>query len=107
MARFAPLHPTAIGQKVEVIVEHFRRHVMAELDGQAKAMIVTSSREAALRYYFGMRDYIAKQGYTDIKALVAFSGELEVDGQTWTEAAVNGFSETEFPRGSTVTHTRF
>ena len=40
-----PLHPTAIGQKVEVIVEHFRRHVMAEMDGQAKAMIVTASRE--------------------------------------------------------------
>jgi type I restriction enzyme, R subunit len=37
-----------------------------------------------------MRDYIAKQGYANIKALVAFSGELEVDGQTWTEAAVNG-----------------
>ena len=32
-----------------------------------------------------------------MKALVAFSGELEVDGQTWTEAAVNGFSETELP----------
>ena len=81
-----------------MIVEHFRRHVMAEMAGQAKAMVVTSSREAALKYYFGMRDYIAKQGYADIKALVAFSGELEVDGQTWTEAAVNGFSETELPR---------
>ena len=41
---------------------------------------------------FGMRDYIAKQGYADIKALVAFSGELEVDGQTRTEAAVNGIA---------------
>jgi len=98
VARFAHMHPTAISQKVEVIVEHFRRHVMAEMAGQAKAMVVTSSREAALKYYFGMRDYIAKQGYADIKALVAFSGELEVDGQTWTEAAVNGFSETELPR---------
>ncbi len=98
VARFAHMHPTAISQKVEVIVEHFRRHVMAEMAGQAKAMVVTSSREAALKYYFGMRDHIAKQGYADIKALVAFSGELEVDGQTWTEAAVNGFSETELPR---------
>ena len=98
VARFAHMHPTAISQKVEVIVEHFRRHVMAEMVGQAKAMVVTSSREAALKYYFGMRDYIARQGYADIKALVAFSGELQVDGQTWTEAAVNGFSETELPR---------
>jgi len=98
VARFASLHPTAIGQKVEVIVEHFRRHVMADLDGQAKAMIVTGSREHALRYYFGVRDYITARAYKDVKALVAFSGELELDGEKYTEAEVNGFSETELPR---------
>lgn len=98
VARFASLHPTAIGQKVEVIVEHFRRHVQNEIGGRAKAMVVTQSREHALRYYFGVREYLQKQDYTDLKALVAFSGELEVDGETWTEAAVNGFSETELPR---------
>ena len=98
VARFASLHPTAIGQKVEVIVEHFRRHVLSELRGQAKAMIVTGSREAALRYYFGVRDYISKQGYSDLKALVAFSGDLTLDGETYTEADLNGFSETELPR---------
>lgn len=97
VARFASLHPTAIGQKVEVIVEHFRRHVARILDHQAKAMIVTQSREHALRYYFGVRDYIKAQNYTDLKALVAFSGELHVEGQTYTEADVNGFSETELP----------
>ena len=31
VARYASLHPTAIDQKVEVIVEHFRRHVAKEL----------------------------------------------------------------------------
>jgi len=98
VARFASLHPTAISQKVEVIVEHFRRHVQHELDGQAKAMVVTQSREHALRYYFGLREYIQKRGYQDVQALVAFSGELTLDGETWTEAAVNGFSETELPR---------
>jgi type I restriction enzyme R subunit len=98
VARFASLHPTAISQKVEVIVEHFRRHVLSELDGQAKAMIVTGSREHALRYYFGVRDYVTEKGYTDVRPLVAFSGELEVDGETYTEAAVNGFSETELPK---------
>ena len=36
------MHPTAIGKKVEIIVEYFRRHVMKMLDGQAKARIVTS-----------------------------------------------------------------
>ena len=98
VARFASLHPTAIGQKVEVVIEHFRRHVMGELGGQARAMIVTGGREHALRCFFGVRDYIAANGYTDVKALVAFSGELELDGETYTEAALNEFSETELPR---------
>ncbi len=80
VARFAHLHPTAIGQKVEVIVEHFRRHVLAEIGGQAKGMVVTGSRESALKYFLGLREYITKQGYTDITPLVAFSGELTVDG---------------------------
>lgn len=97
VARYASLHPTAIGQKVEIIVEHFRRHVMNELNGQAKAMIVTQSREHALKYFRGVQTYIQAEGYADLKALVAFSGELELDGQSWTEAEINGFSETELP----------
>ncbi len=98
VARFARLHPTNIAQKVEVIVEHCRRHVMHELAGEAKAMVVTESREHALRYWQGLQDYIKKQGYTDLKARVAFSGDLEIDGQTWTEEAANGFSEGELPK---------
>ena len=98
VARFAALHPTAIGQKTEVIVEHFRRHVRKELNGQAKAMIVTASRESALRYYFALNSYIEDKGYSDLKALVAFSGELHADGEIFTEAGLNGFSETELPR---------
>ncbi|MCV9906651.1 DEAD/DEAH box helicase family protein [Brucella sp. HL-2] len=98
VARYAHLHPTAIGQKVEIIVEHFRRHVAGLLDGQAKAMIVASSRDHALRYYFGVRDYIGQQGYTDLRALVAFSGELPFNDEKYTEADLNGFAETELPR---------
>ncbi len=97
VARYASLHPTAIGQKVEIIVEHFRRHVMRELSGQAKAMIVTQSREHALKYFFGVQTYIKSQGYADLKALVAFSGDLDVNGEPATEADLNGFAETELP----------
>lgn len=97
VAKFAHLHPTAIGQKVEIIVEHFRKHVASELDGEAKAMVVTASREAALKYFFGLRKYITDNHITDVKALVAFSGDIEIDGHSYTEAALNGFSETELP----------
>lgn len=98
VARYASLHPTAIDQKVEVIVEHFRRHVAGELDGKAKAMIVTQSREHALRYWQQLDGYIENKGYTGLKALVAFSGDLTVDGNVWTEATANGFAETELPK---------
>jgi type I restriction enzyme R subunit len=98
VARYASLHPTAIDQKVEVIVEHFRRHVAKELDGKAKAMIVTQSRKHALRYWQRLNEYIAGKGYTDLKALVAFSGDLNIDGNVWTEATANGFAETELPK---------
>jgi type I restriction enzyme R subunit len=60
-------------------------------------MVVTQSREHALKYYFGVRDYIKAQAYTGLKALVAFSGDLPIDGQTYTETELNGFSETELP----------
>lgn len=97
VARFASLHPAAIGQKVEVIVEHFRRHVEKELDGNGKAMLVTQSREHALRYYREISEYIAAKKY-EMRPLVAFSGELQVEGNTYTEADVNGFSESELPK---------
>ncbi|MCY4312092.1 MAG: DEAD/DEAH box helicase family protein [Gammaproteobacteria bacterium] len=97
VARYASLHPTAIGQKAEIIIEHFRRHAMHEMGGQAKAMVITQSREHALRYFDGIGNYIKEQGYTDLKALVAFSGELDAGGEKVTEASINGFSETELP----------
>ena len=98
VARYASLHPTAIDQKVEVIVEHFRRHVAKELNGQAKAMIVTQSREHALRYWQQLTRYIEDKGYTGLRALVAFSGDLTIDGHVWTEATANGFAETELTK---------
>ncbi len=97
VARYASLHPTAIDQKVEVIIEHFRRHVQPELDGRAKAMVVTQSREHSLRYWRQINAYLENKNYNDIKALVAFSGDLTVDDVEWTEAKANRFSESELP----------
>jgi type I restriction enzyme R subunit len=70
------LHPTNIAQKVQIIVEHFRANVGWRLEGKAKAMVVTSSRKAAVRYKLAFDKYVAEQGYTDVAALVAFSGEV-------------------------------
>ena len=42
--------PADIAQKAAIIVEHFQDNVAHLLDGHAKAMVVTDSRKAAVRY---------------------------------------------------------
>lgn len=71
------LHPTNIGAKVSIIIEHFRDNVAWRLDGKAKAMVVTGSRKEAVRYKLAFDKYIAEKGYKGINALVAFSGDVE------------------------------
>jgi len=76
LARWVRLHPYNISQKVEIIVEHFRKNVAYRLDGHAKAMVVTGSRKEAVRYKLAIDAYIQRQGYQHLAALVAFSGEV-------------------------------
>lgn len=102
IARFVDLHEVNIGQRVEIIIEHFRTTVMQELNGMAKAMVVTGSREEAVRYRLAFDEYVQRKGYTDIHALVAFSGKVEIkeDGEekVYTENNMNGFSEDKLTR---------
>ena len=83
------LHPTNIAQKVQIIVEHFRENVVWRLDGRAKAMVVTSSRKAAVRYKLAFDKYVTDNKITDVKALVAYSGEVADE-----ESGVDKASET-------------
>jgi type I restriction enzyme R subunit len=69
------LHEYNIAQRVQVVVEHFRKHVAGLLGGKAKAMVVTGSRKEAVRWQKATRKYIADHGYR-IETLVAFSGEV-------------------------------
>lgn len=93
IVRYARLHPTAIAQKVRVVVEHFRRNVQPLLGGQARAMVVTSSRMEALSWSRKMDAYIAEKGY-ELHTLTAFSGSLtDEDGESVTEVSVNGVSD--------------
>src|ERR1700730_4579937 len=50
LARFVSFHPHNIAQKTEVMIEHFRTFTKHKIGGKAKAMVVTSSREAAVPY---------------------------------------------------------
>lgn len=101
VARFVSLHPHNLAQKTEVIIEHFRQFVRHRIKGKAKAMVVTSSRLHAVRYKQAFDKYIAEKKYDDIKALVAFSGEVkdpDMPGASYTEAGMNGFPESQVPK---------
>lgn len=97
IARFVELHETNISQRIEVIIEHFRQNVMKELNGQAKAMVITASRAGAVKYRQAFEDYIRRKGYIGLKALVAFSGKVTLDGTEYTEVGMNGISEKKLP----------
>ena len=70
------LHPYNIAQKVEIVVEHFREHVAPLLKGKAKAMVVVSSRQEAVRWKLAIDKYIVSKAYP-MRTLVAFSGEVK------------------------------
>ena len=101
LMRFVNLHTSAISQKVEIIIEHFQSVTRHKIGGYAKAMVVTSSREAAVRYKLAFDEYIAEKGYEGIKSLVAFSGKVILPEQTekeYSEPSMNGgIKETELP----------
>ena len=93
IARFVELHETNIAQRIEVIIEHFRTTVMSELGGQAKAMVVTPSRQVTVKCYQLFKEYRKKE--YSIHTLVAFFGKVKLPNED-TEASkssINGFPE--------------
>jgi len=92
MAKWVRLHPHNIAQKVETIIEHFNSKVKHLLGGEAKAMVVTSSRLEAVRYKLAFEKYVANKGYENVNAMVAFSGEVndpDFPDMAFTEKSMN------------------
>lgn len=104
LARWMALHATNVTQKVQFIIQHFHHNVANLLNGQAKAMIVTSSRPAAARYKMALEKYIEDNPeYSAYRVLVAFSGKLtgeqirhDADLDTESGSVFNVESDAEF-----------
>ncbi|AXT86260.1 restriction endonuclease subunit R [Aeromicrobium sp. A1-2] len=89
--RWVKINPQTITQKSAIIVEHFRDNVAHLLEGHAKAMVVSDSRKAAVRYKLAIDTYITKKGY-GYCTLVAFSGgvtDTDFGPDDFTEANMN------------------
>jgi type I restriction enzyme, R subunit len=99
LAQWVRLHDYNIAQKVMIIVEHFRGAVMGLMNGHAKAMVVTGSRKEAVRYKLEFDKYVQKKAYSQLNAMIAFSGEVSFSatdphcegllGEKFTEASMN------------------
>lgn len=86
--------PKTIRTKAEIMLEHFDAKIFRshKLHGKAKAMVVTKDIECAIRYYQALQK-IKQAKRLPFNILIAFSGEKTVDGVTYTEEGLNGFSD--------------
>lgn len=92
LRRYVEGNKQTIAIKVREMIEHFLAHSASKIGGRAKAMVVTRSRKDALNYYLAFKQ-ILREKNLPFGALVAFSGELQEGGQTYSESKLNGFSE--------------
>lgn len=86
---YETLHPHNISQKTAIMLEHFLNITRHKIGGRAKAMIVTPSRLHAVRYVLEFKKQIEEKGYSNLDVLVAFSGEVEDNGESYTEEKIN------------------
>ncbi|EPW0563366.1 type I restriction endonuclease subunit R [Campylobacter upsaliensis] len=85
-------HIATIEKKATIMIEHFFQNICKKIGEKAKAMVVTSSRENAVKYYLFFKKYLQKN-HPEYQALVAFSGVKEMEGRSYSEVGLNGFSE--------------
>lgn len=98
LRHYVETHQYAIEEKAAIMVDHFHDNVLArqKIGGQARAMVVTSGIQVAIKYFFAIRDLL-KERRSPYQAIVAFSGEHEYKGQKVTEASLNNFPSNLIP----------
>ena len=93
LRRYVESNDHAIRLKAEIMVDHFHEQVLGagKIGGQARAMVVTSGIERAIRYYHAVKAYLIERK-SPYQAIVAFSGQHEYGGSKVSEASLNGFA---------------
>jgi len=91
LRRYVEGNEHAIRQKAEIMIDHFHESVIGsgKIGGKARAMVITNGIRRAIDYYQAFSAYLLERK-SPYKALVAFSGEHELDKQKVTESSLNG-----------------
>ncbi len=88
LGSYVDIQPAAIERKSRLMVEHFASQTSKEIEGEARAMLVTRSRLHAVRYKLEF-DRIMQEMRLPYKALVAFSGTVKDGNNEYTEQSMN------------------
>lgn len=91
LSNYVDLQDTAIERKARIMLEHFVSQTASEIQGKARAMVVTRSRLHAVRFKRKF-DEIMQEMHLPYGCLVAFSGSVHDDetGEDYTETSMNG-----------------
>jgi type I restriction enzyme R subunit len=90
LSSYVDLHDHAIEKKTRIILEHFISQTQNEIQGKARAMLITKSRLHAVRYKRKF-DEIMREMKLPYNALVAFSGTVtdQETGEDYTMQSMN------------------
>ncbi|MDB4604466.1 DEAD/DEAH box helicase family protein [Acidimicrobiia bacterium] len=77
-----------IEQTVGIVLDHFFEKVIDEINGKARAMVVVPYRKDCVQYFKEVNKQL-QQRKSDIRCLVGFSGDVSLDGDTFTERGLN------------------
>ena len=92
LRKFVESDAFPISVKADIMVNHFHEQVIArgKIGGKARAMVVTGGIDRAIEYYHAIRKCLEDRK-SPYKAIIAFSGEKEYNGENVTETSINGF----------------
>ncbi|MCL2003819.1 MAG: type I restriction endonuclease [Oscillospiraceae bacterium] len=92
LRKFVESDAFPISVKADIMVTHFHEQVIArgKIGGKARAMVVTGGIDRAIEYYYAISRCLEERK-SPYKAIIAFSGEKEYNGENVTETSINGF----------------
>ena len=82
-------HPVTIERKAKIMLDHFFAKTIHKIGGEAKAMVVTSSRAHAVLYKQTIDKLLREDYGGQVHTLVAFSGTVTIDGDAYSEDSMN------------------
>jgi len=95
LSSYVDLQDHAIERKSRIMIEHFVTQTSKEIQGKARAMLITRSRLHAVRYKRKFDD-VMREMKLPYKALVAFSGTVK-DAETGADYTMQSMNEFDRP----------